>query len=130
MFCLKTGLKSEHMQSVEWEKTCLSELDITGTELTSDCLIHVLTRIPALKYLAAGQQDAFNDLVMKEFIEKGNYQSLIAFDVDRNENISEEMLIQFLKLQGSHVQGLQLSGIPHLTEQFWVSVMPLLKNLR
>jgi hypothetical protein len=118
------------MQAVEWDKTVLQELDITGTELTSECLVHILTRVPTLRYLAAGQQDSFNDLVMKEFIEKGNFQSLIAFDVDRNENISEEMLTQFLKLQGSHLQGLQLSGIPHLTEQFWVSVMPLLHNLR
>lgn len=118
------------MQSVDWEKTVLQELDITGTELTSECLVQLLTRVPALRYLAAGQQDAFNDLVMKEFIEKGNFQSLVAFDVDRNENISEEMLTQFLKLQGHHLQGLQLSGIPHLTEQFWVSVMPLLQHLR
>ena len=46
---------------------------------------------------------------MKEFIEKGNFQDLIAFDVDRNENISEEMLAQFIKLQGPKLRGLQVN---------------------
>lgn len=60
------------------------------------------------RYLGAGQQDAFNDLVLKEYIEKGNFKDLIAFDVDRNENISEEMLAQFLRLQGPKLRGLQV----------------------
>ena len=48
------------MSAVEWEKTQLQELDITGTDLTSECLIDLLTRIPALRWLSAGQQDSFN----------------------------------------------------------------------
>ena len=114
---------------MEWDKSNLQEIDITGTELTTECLIDFLTRVPTLRYLGAGQQDALNDLVMKEFIEKGNYKDLIALDVDRNENLSEEMLETFLRLQGPKLRGLQLSGIPHLAEQFWVSITPLCKNL-
>ena len=61
------GLLSEHVQSVEWEKTQLQELDITGTDLTTECLTDLLTRLPALRWLSAGQQDAFNDSVPQFF---------------------------------------------------------------
>lgn len=59
----QTGLLSEHMQAVEWEKTQLQELDITGTDLTSECLTDLLTRLTGLRWLSAGQQDNFNDNV-------------------------------------------------------------------
>ncbi|RWS30711.1 F-box/LRR-repeat protein 20-like protein [Leptotrombidium deliense] len=110
--------------------TNLQELDITATELSSDCLIDLLTRLPPLRFLSAGQQDGFNDVVLKEYMERGNIKSLIAFDVDRNENISEEVLLQFLRVQGPNLRGLQLSGIPHLTEQFWTSSLPLFKHMK
>jgi len=51
------------MQAVEWEKTQLQELDITGTDLTSECLTDLLTRLTGLRWLSAGQQDNFNDNV-------------------------------------------------------------------
>lgn len=123
-------LQDDHMMAVEWEKTCLMELDITASELSTDCLINVLCRIPALRYLSAGQQDCFTDVVLKDFIENGNYKSLISLDLDRNENLSEEMLLHFLKIQAPMLRGLQLSGIPHLTEQFWTVVLPSLKNIK
>jgi hypothetical protein len=118
------------MMSVEWEKTSLQELDITATELSTECLMDVLCRIPALRYLSAGQQDCFTDLVLYEFMEKGNTKSLISLDLDRNENVSEEILLKFLKIQAPMLRGLQLSGLPHLTEQFWTSVLPWLKNIK
>lgn len=116
--------------AVEWEKTVIQELDITATELSPECLADLLVRCPPLRYLSAGQQDGFNDAVMREYIEKGNIKSLVAVDIDRNENISEEMILIFLRIQGLQLRGLQLSGIPHLSEQFWNQTMPLLKNLR
>lgn len=116
--------------NVDWEKTSLSELDITASELSSECLINVLCRIPALRYLSAGQQDGFTDVVLKEYMDKGNTKQLIAIDLDRNENLSEEMLLKFLKQQAFNCKGLQLSGIPHLTEQFWITIIPMLKNIK
>lgn len=116
--------------AVEWDKTVLQELDITATELSSECLVDLLTRIPGLRYLSAGQQDGFNDHVLGEFIKNGNIKNLISFDIDRNENISEEMLLSFLKVQGQQLRGLCMSGMPHLSEQFWNQTMPLLKNVR
>lgn len=116
--------------TVEWEKTSIQELDITATELSTECLIELLTRIPNLRYLSAGQQDCFTDIVLKEYMERGNIKSLIALDLDRNENISDEILFKFLKIQAPMLRGLQLSGLPHLTEQFWTSVLPMLKNIK
>ncbi|KAI7693027.1 F-box/LRR-repeat protein 7 [Sarcoptes scabiei] len=125
-----TNLQDEHLMNVDWEKTSLSELDITASELSSECLINVLCRIPALRYLSAGQQDGFTDVVLKEYMDKGNTKQLIAIDLDRNENLSEEMLLKFLKQQAFNCKGLQLSGIPHLTEQFWITIIPMLKNIK
>lgn len=124
------GLHNEHMMAVEWEKTSLLELDITATELSAECLINVLYRIPSLRYLSAGQLDCFTDVVLKEYMENGNIKSLIAIDLDRNENLSEDILLRFLKIQAPMLRGLQLSGIPHLTEQFWVTVLPSLRNIK
>lgn len=59
-----TALKSEHVMAAEWDKTALQELDITATELSTECLIDLLVRIPPLRYLCAGQQDGFTDQVI------------------------------------------------------------------
>lgn len=108
----------------------LQELDITATELSTECLTDLLTRVPGLRYLSAGQQDGFNDSVLRDFMTKGKVKDLIAFDVDRNANISEDMLLNFLRVQGPMIRGLQISGMPHLSEQFWDQTIPLLKNAR
>lgn len=55
---------------VEWEKTALQELDITGTDLSTECLIDMFTRIPALRYLSAGQINGFNDSVRSKILIK------------------------------------------------------------
>jgi len=59
------GLLSEHVMAVDWEKSQLQELDITATDLSTECLTDLLIRIPALRWLSAGQQDGFNDGVSK-----------------------------------------------------------------
>lgn len=51
------------MMKVDWESTSLQELDISATDLSTECLIDMLTRIPGLRYLAAGQVNGFNDSV-------------------------------------------------------------------
>lgn len=49
---------------VEWDKSSIQELDITATDLSTECLIDMLTRIPNLRFLSAGQLNGFNDSVM------------------------------------------------------------------
>lgn len=58
-----SDLISEHVMQVEWEKTSLQELDITATDLSTECLIDMLSRIPNLRFLSAGQLNGFNDSV-------------------------------------------------------------------
>lgn len=116
--------------SVEWDKTNLKELDITGTELAEGSLIYLLTRAPALRYLSAGQQDGFTDRVLKEYLEKGNIKSLVAVDFDSNENLTDEIMLHFVKCIGPNLRGLRLSGIPQLTEPFWISILPVLRSIK
>ena len=40
-------------------------MDITATDVSKECLLDVLPRIPAIRWLAAGQLDGFTDQVMK-----------------------------------------------------------------
>jgi hypothetical protein len=63
--------------AVDWEKTQLQELDITATDLSTECLMDLFTRIPNLRWLSAGQQDGFNDSVSdrKMLSEKKGIQS-------------------------------------------------------
>lgn len=126
----QTGLQSDNMLAVEWEKTQLQELDITGTDLTTECLTDLLTRLPALRWLSAGQQDAFNDSVLRAFSEKGNARNLVALDLDRCDSISEDCLYKFLMKHATQLRGLVLSGIPHLTDQLWAGTLPLLKQTK
>ncbi|KAI5714002.1 hypothetical protein M8J76_009267 [Diaphorina citri] len=57
----QTNLQSEYLMQVDWEKSSIQELDITATDLSSECLIEMLTRIPNLRFLSAGQLNGFND---------------------------------------------------------------------
>lgn len=125
----QTGLLSEHVMAAEWEKTMIQELDITGTDLSTECLISVLTRTPALRFLSAGHQDGLTDHVLKAYFEQGNPKNLIAIDLNGCDNLSDEILYKLLRMYGGQLRGLCLSGIPHLTEQFWLSMLPILKNV-
>ena len=63
LLILRIGLLSEHVTAVEWEKTQLQELDITATDLSTECLMDLLTRLTSLRWLSVGQQDGLNDSV-------------------------------------------------------------------
>ncbi|KAK7861755.1 hypothetical protein R5R35_002489 [Gryllus longicercus] len=126
----QTNLVSEHVMQVEWEKTSLQELDITATDLSTECLIDMLTRIPSLRFLAAGQLNSFNDSVLKAYMESGNVRNLIALDLDSSDNLTDDALHKFLSRFGSQLWGLGLSGMPHITDQLWQSVLPILTNAK
>lgn len=59
--------------AVEWEKVSLSELDISATDLSTECLVDMLTRIPNLRFLSAGQLNGFNDTVSTRTVSNQNY---------------------------------------------------------
>lgn len=125
-----TSLKSEYVMEAEWDKSNLQELDISGTDLSSDCLIDLLTRIPALRFLSAGQINGFNDSVLKSWMEAGTAKNLIAFNLDASDNITDEGVGKFLTRYGNQLQACVLSGMPHITDQLWMSVLPVLSNVK
>nr|CAI5837220.1 unnamed protein product [Callosobruchus analis] len=91
-----TSLQSEYLLQVEWEKCSLQELDVTATDLSTECLQDMLTRLPGLRFLSAGQINGFNDSVLKAWMESGNPRNLVALDLDSSDNLSEEAIYKFL----------------------------------
>merc|ERR1719264_365462 len=127
----QTNLESEYVMSAEWEKAeQLQELDITATDVSKECLLDVLPRIPAIRWLAAGQLDGFTDQVMKNWMEHGNLKELRAIDLDSSDNLSEEMLQKFITVYGPQLHGLSLSGMTQATDVLWNSVLQKLPNAR
>ena len=51
------------MISVPWEASQVHELDLTSTELSSECLEKVLLRIPFFTFLGLGHCEFFTDKV-------------------------------------------------------------------
>ena len=84
---------------------CMQELDITATDLSKDCLLDFLPRIPAIKWLSAGQLDGMTDTVLKHWMDHGNLKELKAIDFDSSDNLTEEMLQKFLTVYGPQLQG-------------------------
>ncbi|XP_075986605.1 F-box/LRR-repeat protein FipoQ isoform X1 [Anticarsia gemmatalis] len=124
------SLQSEHVMQVEWEKSSIQELDVTATDLSTECLIDMLTRIQNLRFLSAGQINGFNDSVLKAWMEAGTARNLVGLDVDSSDNLSDEALHRFLSRHGAALHGVVLSGMPHITDQLWQSVLHLLVNAK
>jgi len=68
--------------------------------------------------------------VLKAFAELGNTRNLIALDLDSSDNLTDEALHKFLSRYGHQLLGLSLSGMPHITDQLWQTVLPVLKNAK
>lgn len=124
------GLQSEHLLRVEWEKCSLQELDITATDLSTECLIDLLTRIPGLRFLSAGQLNGFNDSVLKAWMESGNPRNLVALDLDSSDNLTDDAIYKFLSKYGNQLWGLCLSGMTHINDSLWQTVLPILTNAK
>jgi hypothetical protein len=62
----QTSLENEHVMAAEWDKVDnLQELDISGTDLSKECLMDILPKIPAIRWLSVGQLDGLTDNVFK-----------------------------------------------------------------
>jgi len=51
------------MKSVEWETSRIHELDLASTELSSECLMDILCRMPGFTFLGLGYCEFFTDKV-------------------------------------------------------------------
>jgi len=75
--CL-TGLEDQHMKQAEWQLSRVTELDLTSTELSSDCLHDILCRAGAgFTYLALGYCEFFNDQVRLKCISLMHVTSIL-----------------------------------------------------
>ncbi|KAK6012092.1 hypothetical protein OSTOST_22766, partial [Ostertagia ostertagi] len=61
LFLAHTSLDNATIKAIEWEKTRIEELDVKGTELSSDTLISLLTRLPHLRWLDASWLENMTD---------------------------------------------------------------------
>ena len=127
----QTNLVADNITGVEWEKAAnLQEVDITATDLPQAAIIEVLTRIPSLTWLSAGQLDGMNDAVLTQWMASGKCASLKSLDLDSSDNVTEEMLGKFLERYGTQLEGLGLSGMGHVTDTLWNAYLPKLVNAR
>lgn len=90
----------------------------------------MLTRIPGLKFLSAGQINGFNDSVLKAWMESGNCRSLVSLDLDSSDNMSDEILGKFITRYGGQWQSCILSGMAHITDQLWMTILPILSSAK
>jgi hypothetical protein len=63
MMLFNRGLEDQHIRAVEWEASRIHELDLTSTELSSECLVDILCRCPGFTYLGLGHCEFFSDKV-------------------------------------------------------------------
>ena len=60
----------------------------------------------------------------------GKFTRLQAFDISYTHALTENAIYQFLQAHAPNLRGLVLCGKPALTENFWLNVIPYLKNIR
>lgn len=127
----QTNLTVDNVAAVEWEKApTLTELDITATDLPSSTIVDILTRIPSLAWLSAGQLDGMTDGVLTQWLNSGKTGSLRSLDLDSSDNLTEEMLGKFLDRVGGQLEGLALSGMGHVTDALWNPYLGKLRNAK
>ena len=68
--------------------------------------------------------------VLEKLMETGKFNRLQALDISYTQALSENAIYQFLQLHGFNLKGLMLVGKSKLTENFWLNVIPFLKNIR
>lgn len=54
----------------------------------------------------------------------------MALDLDSSDNLTDDALYKFLSKHGSQLWGLGLSGMAHITDSLWQSILPILKNAK
>lgn len=124
------GIEDNGFLSAEWETSSLTELDLSSTELSEECLINVFNRMPKLTFLAVPNCDGFTDQVLDILIEQNKLTNLRAIDLSHTVNLNFENVFTFLKRHGRQLRGLSYSGNPKITEQFWINAIRHLKNIR
>lgn len=58
------------------------------------------------------------------------YRSLISLDLDSSDNITDDGLTKFVQRYGAQLSACCLSGMPHITDQLWMGILPVLSNAK
>ncbi|KAK3096130.1 hypothetical protein FSP39_023545 [Pinctada imbricata] len=125
-----TGIDDQNMMAVPWETSVISELDLTSTELSTECLENILLRMPGFSFLGLGHCEFFTDRILDLLVQTGKFNKLRALDISYTHALTENAIFQFLQSHGHHLHGLMICGKPKLTENFWLNVIHFLVNIR
>ncbi|TMS36113.1 hypothetical protein L596_003363 [Steinernema carpocapsae] len=130
LFLAYTSLNNELIQMIDWSKTKIEELDIRGTDLSSEALIHLLTSLPHLVWLDASWQEHFNDQVLDTWMQSGAMSNIQYLNLDTCDSLSEATLTELVSRHGHQLHGLNLGGHHKLLEYFWMNMIPKLRNIK
>ncbi len=126
-----TAIESDAILSVEWDQqTHLQELDLTSTDLNEQGLLHLLNNAPNLTYLSVAHCDGFTDLVFSSLVKNKKLNSLKILDLSYTVNLNSDEVFNFLKTNGRQLSGFAYAGNVKITEQFWISSIKNMKNIR
>ena len=67
---------------------------------------------------------------MEELLRKGKLEHIRALDLSHTVSLSEMAILQLIRQKGPQLHGLMVAGKPKLAEQFFLNVIPFLKNIK
>ncbi|CAI4223961.1 unnamed protein product [Auanema sp. JU1783] len=130
LYLAHTKLDNNVIKQVEWEKTRLEELDIKGTELSTESIIYILTRLNHLTWLDAGFLENMNDSVLESWMQSNAMNNLRFLGLDTCDSLNETALTDLIIRYGKQLEGLILGGHHKLLEYFWMNMIPQLRNIK
>ena len=63
-------------------------------------------------------------------MQRGKLDKLKALDISHTVGLNEPAIFQFVKHHGHHLEGLLITGKAKLAEQFFLNIIPFMKNIR
>lgn len=124
------GLDDKIIQTIDWEKTKIEELDIRGTELSAESIIYILTRLNHCRWLDASWLENFTDGVIDSWMQAGTINTIQYLNLDTCDSLTENALTELVMRHGHQLYGLNLGGHHKLLEYFWMNMISKLKNVR
>ena len=130
LFLAHTKLDNKIIQEIGWDKTSIEELDLRATELKTDTIISILTRLPHLRWLDASWLENFTNEVIEAWMQSGAINSMQFLSLDSCDSLTDNALSELIHSYGYQLNALNLGGHHKLLEYFWCSnVIPKLKNI-
>ncbi|CAF3838505.1 unnamed protein product [Rotaria magnacalcarata] len=125
-----TAIEDKYMLAADWATSSVTELDISSTDLSEQCLLDVFARMPKLTYLAVPNCDGFTDQVLDLLIDQGKLSHIRAIDLSDTVNLNFEVVATFIKRHGRQLRGISYHGNPKVGEQFWTNAIRNMKNIK